>query len=100
MESSMSQVSTPYFEAAMLFARTEGIVAGPEPAHAIRHVVNEAVRCREAGESKAILFNLSGHGHFDLAAYEQHLAGKLPDFEYPEEEIRRAVAELAPLQPA
>ncbi|MDR5683842.1 MAG: TrpB-like pyridoxal phosphate-dependent enzyme [Armatimonadota bacterium] len=90
----------PVFEAAMLFARTEGIVAGPEPAHAIRYVVDEAIRCREAGESKAILFNLSGHGHFDLAAYEQYLAGKLPDFEYPEEEVRRAMAELAPLQPA
>ncbi len=90
----------PVFEAAVLFARTEGIVPGPEPAHAIRHVVNEAVRCREAGEAKVILFNLSGHGHFDLAAYQEYLAGKLPDFEYPEEEVERAVGELAPLQPA
>lgn len=90
----------PVFEAAVLFARTEGIVPGPEPAHAIRHVVNEAIRCREAGEPKVILFNLSGHGHFDLAAYEQYLAGKLPDFEYPEEEVQRAMAELVPLQPA
>ncbi|MDR5710458.1 MAG: TrpB-like pyridoxal phosphate-dependent enzyme [Armatimonadota bacterium] len=89
----------PVFEAAVLFARTEGIVPGPEPAHAIRHVVQEAIRCREAGESKVILFNLSGHGHFDLAAYEQYLAGRLPDFEYPEEEVQRAIAELSPLQP-
>ncbi|MCS7173626.1 MAG: TrpB-like pyridoxal phosphate-dependent enzyme [Armatimonadetes bacterium] len=89
----------PVFEAAVLFARTEGIVPGPEPAHAVRHVIEEAIRCREAGESKVILFNLSGHGHFDLAAYEQYLAGKLPDFEYPEEEVQRAIAELAPLQP-
>ncbi|MDR7416641.1 MAG: TrpB-like pyridoxal phosphate-dependent enzyme [Armatimonadota bacterium] len=89
----------PVFEAAVLFARTEGIVPGPEPAHAIRHVIQEAIRCREAGESKVILFNLSGHGHFDLAAYEQYLAGKLPDFEYPEEEVQRAIAALAPLQP-
>jgi tryptophan synthase beta chain len=89
----------PVFEAAVLFARTEGIVPGPEPAHAIRHVIQEAIRCREAGESRVILFNLSGHGHFDLAAYEQYLAGKLPDFEYPEEEVQRAIAELAPLQP-
>mgnify|MGYP000483545682 CR=1 FL=1 len=90
----------PVFEAAVLFARTEGIVPAPEPAHAIRHVIQEAIRCREAGESKVILFNLCGHGHFDLAAYEQYLAGRLPDFEYPEEEIQRAMAELAPLQPA
>lgn len=90
----------PVFEAAVLFARTEGIVPAPEPAHAIRHIIQEAIRCREAGESKVILFNLSGHGHFDLVAYEQYLAGQLPDFEYPEEEIRRSIAELAPLQPA
>ena len=88
------------FEAAVAFARTEGIPPAPESAHAVKRAMDEAIACREAGESKAILFNLSGHGHFDLAAYEEYLAGRLPDFEYPEEEIRKALEGLAALQPA
>ncbi len=88
------------FEAAVTFARTEGIPPAPESAHAVRKAIDEAIACREAGESKAILFNLSGHGHFDLAAYEEYLAGRLPDFEYPEAEIRRALEGLEALQPA
>ncbi|MDR7477737.1 MAG: TrpB-like pyridoxal phosphate-dependent enzyme, partial [Armatimonadota bacterium] len=75
------------FEAAVTFARTEGIPPAPESAHAVRRAIDEALACRESGESKAILFNLSGHGHFDLAAYEEYLAGRLPDFDYPEAEI-------------
>jgi len=88
------------FEAAVLFARTEGIPPAPESAHAVRRAIDEAVACREAGESRAILFNLSGHGHFDLAAYEEYLSGRLPDYEHPEEEIRRSLAGLEALQPA
>ncbi|HAM72546.1 MAG TPA: TrpB-like pyridoxal phosphate-dependent enzyme [Verrucomicrobiales bacterium] len=67
------------FEAAVLFARTEGIVPAPEPSHAIREVINQAIRCREEGRGKVILFNLCGHGMLDLAAYETFLSGKLQD---------------------
>ncbi|MCL6499655.1 MAG: TrpB-like pyridoxal phosphate-dependent enzyme [Firmicutes bacterium] len=88
------------FEAAVTFARTEGIPPAPESAHAVRRAIDEALACRESGESKAILFNLSGHGHFDLAAYEEYLAGRLPDFDYPEAEIQRALEGLEELQPA
>jgi tryptophan synthase beta chain len=88
------------FEAAVTFARTEGIPPAPESAHAVKRAIDEAIACREAGERKAILFNLSGHGHFDLAAYEEYLAGRLADFEYPEAEIRKALEGLAALQPA
>lgn len=87
------------FEAAVTFARTEGIPPAPESAHAVRKAIDEALACREAGESKAILFNLSGHGHFDLAAYEEYLTGRLRDFEYPEEEIRKALEGVEALQP-
>jgi tryptophan synthase beta chain len=70
---------TKVFEAAVLFARTEGLVPAPEPAHAIAAVVQEAIRCREAGQKKVILFNLCGHGMLDLSAYESYLSGKLQD---------------------
>ncbi len=88
------------FEAAVTFARTEGIPPAPESAHAVRRAIDEALACRESGESKAILFNLSGHGHFDLAAYEEYLAGRLQDFDYPEADIQRALEGLEELQPA
>jgi tryptophan synthase beta chain len=88
------------FEAAVTFARTEGILPAPESAHAVRRAIDEALACRESGESKAILFNLSGHGHFDLTAYEEYLAGRLPDFDYPEADIQRALEGLEELQPA
>jgi tryptophan synthase beta chain len=67
------------FEAAVQFARTEGIIPAPEPAHAIRAVIDEALRCKEQGSAETIVFNLCGHGHFDLAAYADHLAGTLLD---------------------
>ena len=82
------------FEAAVQFARTEGIVPAPETAHAIRAVVDEALRCREAGERRVILFNFSGHGHFDLAAYDAYLRGDLPDYELPDAQIAKALKEL------
>ncbi len=84
----------PVFDAARLFARTEGVVPAPETAHAIKAAVDEAVRCRETGEEKCIVFNYSGHGHFDLAAYDAYLEGRLEDLEYPEEVLRKALEEL------
>jgi hypothetical protein len=72
----------PTFEAALQFARTEGIIPAPESAHAIRVAIDEALAGREAGEERVILFNLSGHGHFDLAAYDAYLAGSLEDPEF------------------
>ena len=83
------QVAT--FQAALQFARSEGIIPAPESAHAIRVVIDEALRCKKEGKRQAILFNLSGHGHFDLGAYEQFLAGKLQDFEYPAAKIEEAL---------
>jgi len=82
------------FEAAVHFARAEGIIPAPEPAHAVKVVMDEALRCRESGEAKVIAFNLSGHGHFDLAAYDSYLAGELEDYELPEEEIQKALESL------
>ena len=82
------------FEAAVRFARTEGIIPAPEPAHAIRAAIDEALAAREAGEETVILFNLCGHGHFDLAAYDAYLAGELEDPEFSEEELEAALAGL------
>jgi tryptophan synthase beta chain len=78
------------FEAAVQFARAEGVVPAPEAAHAVRAALNEALKAKEAGESKAILFNLSGHGHFDMGAYDAYFAGKLQDYEYPAEAVAEA----------
>jgi tryptophan synthase beta chain len=82
------------FKAAVRFARTEGIIPGPEPAHAIRAVVEEAEAAKEAGEERVILFGLSGHGHFDLSAYDAFLAGRLEDPEFSEEDMRSALERL------
>ena len=82
------------FEAGIQFARTEGILPAPESAHAIRAAIDEALKCREEGVSRTIVFNLSGHGHFDLASYEKYLSGKIEDYVLPEEEIKRAQSEL------
>jgi tryptophan synthase beta chain len=79
------------FEAGVRFARAEGILPAPEPDHAIAVVVDEALKAREEGTSPVILFNLCGHGHFDLAAYDRYLKGTLEDFELPEERIRRSL---------
>ncbi len=84
----------PTFDAALQFARTEGILSAPEPAHAIRVVIDEALRCKQSGERKVIGFVLCGHGHFDLGAYDAYMQGKLQDFEYPEAKIREALAAL------
>jgi len=84
----------PIFEAALLFARTEGTVPAPETAHAIRAAIDEAIRCREQKEEKVIVFNFSGHGHFDLAAYDAFLSNKLENYEHPEEKIQEALKDL------
>jgi tryptophan synthase beta chain len=82
------------FEAAQLFAQTEGIIIAPETAHAVKGVIDEALKCRESGEEKVILFNNSGHGHFDLSAYESFLQGKLEDYEYPADLVKESLAHL------
>src|SRR4051794_31227281 len=82
------------FEAAVQFARTEGIIPAPEAAHAIRAAVQEAEQAKEAGEERVILFNLSGHGHFDLAAYDAYLSGELEDPEFSEQDMEDALARL------
>jgi tryptophan synthase beta chain len=82
------------FEAALQFAQTEGILAAPESAHAIRAAIDEAIESRELGEKRVILFNLSGHGHFDMAAYDAYNQGQLEDFDYPQEEIEATMANL------
>jgi tryptophan synthase beta chain len=84
----------PCFQAGVLFARTEGILPAPESTHAIRTAIDLALEAKAAGEKKVILFNLSGHGHFDMAAYEQYFSGKLEDYEYPEAEVRKAEKEM------
>jgi tryptophan synthase beta chain len=84
----------PCFEAALLFARTEGLVPAPESSHAIRGAVEEALRAKEEGRERVILFGLSGHGQLDMGAYDAYLSGGLEDFEYPEEKIRESLARL------
>jgi tryptophan synthase beta chain len=80
------------FEAATLFARTEGFVVAPETAHAVKGMVDEALRCRETGEEKTILFNASGHGLFDLAAYDNYNDGDLLDYEFPADLVKECIA--------
>jgi len=86
------------FESAVLFARTEGLCPAPESAHAIHAAVQEAIACREAGEARCIVFNLSGHGHFDLGSYDRYLAGEIKNFDLPQSCIDDALAQL-PAQP-
>ncbi len=82
------------FESAILFARTEGIIPAPEPTHAIAAALREARACAESGEEKVILTALCGHGHFDLAAYDAFLSGELVDYDYPEEKVAAAMANV------
>jgi tryptophan synthase beta chain len=79
------------FSRAVQFARVEGIIPGPEPTHAVAAAMMEAEKAKEAGEEKVILFNLSGHGHFDMGAYQAYFAGELIDYAYPEERIAAAM---------
>ncbi len=82
------------FEAAVMFAKTEGIVPAPEPTHAIASAIREAKRAKETGEATVILTALCGHGHFDLKSYEAFLAGELVDYDYPEEKVAAAMANV------
>ncbi len=82
------------FEAGVAFARSEGIIPAPESCHAVRAAVDEALQCKESGEPKTILFNLSGHGHFDMAAYDRYFNGELEDFEYSAEAVAEALKTL------
>jgi len=85
---------TACFEAAITFAKSEGIIPAPESSHAIRGAIDEALRAKEEGKQKTIFFNLSGHGYLDLTAYADYLAGKLEDYEYPDELIKEALKKL------
>jgi tryptophan synthase beta chain len=84
----------PTFEAGVLFARAEGIIPAPEVTHAIKATVDLALEAKDTGDERTILFNLCGHGHFDVTAYEQYLAGKLVDLEYPKSAIQEAIARI------
>lgn len=84
----------PVFDAAVTFARAEGIVPAPESAHAIRAAMDEALKAKEAGEEKVILFNLSGHGYFDMAAYDMYFSGKIADVEYSEDAVKESMKKL------
>ncbi len=86
----VAYAQNPVFEAAMLFAQTEGIIPAPETSHAIRCAIDEAKK----NNNNCIVFNLSGHGHFDMTAYDNYLSGKLEDYEYPVEKIREAIAKI------
>lgn len=88
----VQQIET--FEAGIMFARSEGYVSAPETNHAIRVAIDEALKCKESGEAKTILIGHSGHGHFDMSAYDQYLSGKLQNYEYPEELVKSALSEL------
>ena len=85
---------TEVFAAGVEFARIEGILPAPEANHAVKATIDEAVRCREEGVSQSILFNLCGHGHFDMQAYASYFAGELEDHEYSEDEVAMALAGL------
>jgi tryptophan synthase beta chain len=88
------------FEAATRFAQTQGFIPGPEPAHAVRAVIDEAEAAREAGEERVILFNLSGHGFFDMQAYDDYLNGRLPEVEYRDEQLEEGLKSVPMEVPA
>ncbi|MCP4132859.1 MAG: TrpB-like pyridoxal phosphate-dependent enzyme [bacterium] len=91
---SISYHQNKCFEAAILFSKSEGILPAPESSHAIKAAVDEALLAKEEGKEKTILFCLTGHGHFDLTAYEQYLSGSLEDYDYPRDEIEKALEHL------
>ena len=85
------------FDAAVTFARTQGTIPAPETAHAIKAVIDEALRCKASGKEEVILFNFSGHGHFDMGSYEKYFEGNLTDYDLPQEVLERALAQLPPI---
>ena len=82
---------TEVIAAGIKFANVEGILPAPETAHAIKEAIDQALKAKENNEKKVILFNLSGHGYFDLLAYKEYMTGDLQDYELPDEEIRKAL---------
>jgi tryptophan synthase beta chain len=92
-----NQIET--FDAAKLFTQTEGIIPAPEPSHAIKATIDEALKCKETGEEKTILFLLCGHGHFDMRAYDEYNSGKMLPYEYPQEKVNEAMKKLKALYP-
>jgi len=86
------------FEAAVQFSQAEGIIPAPESAHAVRVAIDEALECKRTGQKKVIAFNLSGHGHFDLTAYDAYHQGQLEDYEYPAERVAEAMTHLPQVQ--
>jgi tryptophan synthase beta chain len=94
MSEAVAVKQTEIFEKAILFAKTESLIIAPETAHALAVTVNEALKCKETGEKKTILFSCSGHGHFDMSAYEAYNNGTLEDYEYPKELIDKALKDL------
>lgn len=86
------------FDAAQTFSRTEGIIVAPETSHAVKCAIDEALKCRQTGEEKTILFNCSGHGNFDMSAYDAYYAGQLVDYEYPDELINEAIGRIPKIQ--
>ena len=91
---SKSYHQTTCFDAGVQFARAEGILPAPEANHAVRGAIDEALRCKEEGKSETILFNLCGHGHFDMQAYMDYYSGNLQDLDYDEGELAMALAGL------
>ena len=87
------------FDAAKLFIRSEGIIPAPEPAHAIKAAIDEAVRCKQTGEEKTILFLLCGHGFFDMQAFDEYFNGKLQPYEYPTQKVAESMDKLRKLYP-
>jgi tryptophan synthase beta chain len=87
------------FDAAKLFIRAEGIIPAPEPSHAIKGAIDEALRCKETGEEKTILFLLCGHGFFDMQAYDEYFSGRLQPYEYPAEKVAESMKKLSSLYP-
>ena len=88
------------FEAALTFARAEGMLCAPETAHGIRAAVDEALKCKETGEEKCILIGYSGHGFFDLASYEKYFGQELVDYEYPQAKIEEALSHVPVIEDA
>jgi tryptophan synthase beta chain len=98
--SAVAYKQSAVFEAGVLFARTEGILPAPEANHAVKGAIDEAIRCRDEGTPRAILFNLCGHGHFDMQAYIDYFGGKLQDLDYDESELAMALAGLPSVKEA
>ncbi|NMA34274.1 MAG: TrpB-like pyridoxal-phosphate dependent enzyme, partial [Clostridiaceae bacterium] len=86
------------FDAAVMFARAEGIIPAPESSHAIRAAIDEAVKAKEAGEQKVILFNLSGNGYFDMTSYDYYFSGNMKDVEYSKENVEKSIAQLPTIE--